>query len=155
MSSRTLCMTNKRKASNIDEEVSINSFFNTLDYKTTPLYYCRSWLSGINWKIPSRITCPLARTQQPSTVVELTFFFEDISIQSQPAYECYAEETTTALTWYFAGTEQINRAKEKIHVSESHCRDLIKSKTTPNGDKLEQISVGFFGTSRKPSLHWK
>jgi hypothetical protein len=51
-------------------------------------------------------------------------------------------KTTTSLTWYFFGTEQINRAKEKEHVSESHCWDLIKSKTAPNGDKLERACGG-------------
>jgi hypothetical protein len=154
-SNRTSRRKDRRGKASLDEEVSINSLFNTLDFKPTPLYYCRSWVSGINWKIPSRITCPLAPTHQQSTVVELTFFFEDISIQSQPAYECYAEESTTKLTWYFFGSEQEQRFKEKVHVSESHCRDLIKSKTAPNGDKLERISDGFFGTSRKANPRWK
>jgi hypothetical protein len=107
-------MHDKRKVSNIDEEVSINSFFNTLDYKTTPLYYCRSRLSGINWMTPSRIACQLAPTNQPPTVVELTVFFEDISMQSQPAYECYAEVSTTALTWYIC--PEINIAISQIYL---------------------------------------
>jgi hypothetical protein len=137
------------------DEVALNSLFNTLDYKPTPLYYCRSWLSGINWKIPSRLPCPLAPTSEASTVVELTIFFENISVQSQPAYECFAETTTTSRTWYFFGSEQEKFSKEKVYISEAHCRDLIKSKTAPNGDKLERISDGFFGTSRKTEATWK
>lgn len=135
----------------IENERIINSLFNSLEKKPTPLYYCKSWIDGINWRIPQTIQCPLAPTNEESQVIGLTFFFEDINAVTLPSYECFAVKTTTTKTWFFFGAHTDTTADHKVYVSPEQCRDLIHTKISPLGNKLERLSDGYFGTRLTPN----
>lgn len=85
----------------VKHERIINSLFNSLENKPIPLYYCKSWIDGINWRLLQTIQSPLIPTNENSQVIGLIFFFEDINAVILPSYECFAMKTTTPKTWFF------------------------------------------------------
>lgn len=73
------------------------NFFDTLEPKAAPLYSCNSWIDGIRYRIPKKLDCTLVNTEKPSSVVNVTLWFKDITVLKVTAYECYAITTTNVM----------------------------------------------------------
>lgn len=68
------------------------NLFDTLEPKSAPLYSCNSWIDGIKYRIPKKMDCPLVDTEKPSAIVNVTLWFEDISV---------LKVTASVYEWFF------------------------------------------------------
>jgi len=125
----------------------VQDFFHSLDKKPVPLYHCRSVSSGVLWKLPPPIDCPLLPDTHNSTVVELTLWWPDITQLTMDTYECYRELTTVRKSWFFFGSYQTEKTSKKFPLTARECHTMINKQVAPNGLPMNRILEGFFGTN--------
>lgn len=130
------------------------NLFDTLEPKSAPLYSCDSWIDGIKYRIPKKMDCPLVNTEKPSAIVNVTLWFEDISVLKVTAYECYAITTTNQKNWFFMGGSFEETKNTKSTVNPSECKHMVNTKNDPQGGKLERIRDGQLGTKKSPEGDW-
>lgn len=131
-------------------EDTLVNLFDTLGPKATPLYLCNTWTSGIKWRIPETIDCPLINTEKPSSVVNVTFWFEDISIVKIQAWECFSVETRDEKNWFFLGGSTHTVTKHKSGVNPAECKHMVEAKEDPEGVAMVRLRDGQFGTEKVP-----
>lgn len=130
--------------------MTTQDFFNNLSEKPVPLYSCKGWLDGIKWRVPKGMNCPLVQTNQPSEVIDLTIWWEDIALHSVPATECYARETRGIKVKNFFSDELTKAESFILPMDRETCKNLINLRKTPDGQPLLRIQDGYFGTSNIP-----
>jgi len=139
--------------SKTDEEVQ--KLFTSLGPKSTTLYFCNSWKSGLNFRLPKPIDCPMPPLEEVSTVVEITFYWEDIMVEPTTAYECYAIKSTNAREWFFFGAHTDITTNEKVYVSPLTCKEMVNNQKTPSGTHMDRKMEGFHATNFVPEANWK
>ena len=133
---------------------AIQHLFDTLDEKPVPLYSCKGWIDGIKWRVPAQMSCPLVDVATTSEIIQITLWWEDITMNIVPAYECYAEKLTHRRAYFFFGGYDEDRIKEKEPMRKDDCEHMISSKRTPYGKPMTRIRDGFFGTEEVPNAEW-
>ena len=132
----------------------IGNLFDTLEEKPTPLYSCTGWMDGIKYRVPSKLSCDLVDTAKPSMVVNITMWWQQITSDTIPGYECYGIKTTNVKKWFFFGANYENTVNKKINISPEECWRMIKDKISPKGSRLERVRDGHFGTQLSTEAEW-
>ena len=131
-----------------------DDFFTNLGKKPCPLYACNGWLDGIKWRVPKQMHCPLVETNKPSEIINITLWWEDITLKPIPAYECFKVTTTvTSVQYCLGGYIQYTR-NEKVSVTPSQCKAMVNSRKSPDGEDLVRIRNGYYGTKNIPDAQY-
>ena len=146
---RTEDLTQKEKDTNL-----IHKLFTSLDKKESPLYTCRGWFSGIPWKVPARIQCPLVPTDKPSKVVKLTFYWPDLNRKPVTAWECFSVQTVNTKRYFFWGSYTEETKSTKAFISKGQCREMVSKLLTPTNKRLERIQERYYGYTQTPEAEW-
>jgi len=131
---------------NPEEDNTIHDLFNQLNKKSLTLYYCRSWTNGILWRIPPPIECPLLSSTNDSKVVDVTFWWRDITKQALDSQEYFKETTTVRKSYFFFGSYSNERHTERKPMTEAECRHMVNQQISPEGQVVNRILDGLFGT---------
>lgn len=123
--------------------------FDSMDNKPIPLHLCNSWTDGVKWRIPSTMDCPLIDTERPSKVVNITLWFEDISLVKVESYECFSITTKDEKNWFFMGGSTHVVTKHKSGMNKDQCKHMVVNKEDPEGAPLTHLRDGQFGTNKE------
>ena len=142
------------RVTNNTREQKVHDLFNSMDRKTVPLYYCRSWTNGILWRMPKPLECPILHIDKPSQVIQITIWWQDITMHTIEAYECYKTIQYSRKSIFFFGAYSQEDHTTKIAVTESDCREMIRRQMTPDNRQLQRKQEGFFITDEKIETTW-
>lgn len=140
-------------AANLKKHDIAYKYFSSLDSKQTPLYYCNEAIaSNLLYRLPNSLTCEYLKLNIPNRVVPITLWYDTPALQSTTAYLCRATSTFAYTDVQFFGSYAENEKTTDKYVSESVCRDIIKTKVSPDGDKLEQIAPTAWTTKNEVTI---
>jgi len=133
---------------------TIQNLFQKLEHKHTPLFLCKGWASGLLYKIPPPINCPLLAETQNSTVKHVTFWWHDITKAQITSYECYRITTVVRKSYFFFGTYSQDKKSNRHAVTEAECRYMIWKQKTLTGLVMSEEIEGFWATTEPTEVEY-
>lgn len=130
-------------------------YFNSLEAKATPLYYCSSAISSnILYRLPKALKCEFLKLDKVNKIVPITIWSDTPGIQSTTAYHCKASSTYAMRYRNFFASDQEKTEISDKYVSEAACKDMIKTKISPDGDPMKQIATRLWRTDNKVTIDY-
>jgi hypothetical protein len=127
-----------------------DGWFTTLLDKPASLLRCKETQEGIKFRLPKVPTCTLPTNTSDSKVVDLTIFWEDINHASFTGHECWGTKQGLVGRWKYYVWETMVEYGEisKIGMTEEECRKMVRTSTTPEGERMERMQEGYYGTKQ-------
>lgn len=131
-------------------------YYQDWSFKTTPLYYCDTAVTSHSlYRIPKPIKCDYLKLDRPSTVIEITLWFDLPTLQTTSAYYCNAVISSGWKLYDFFGSFSEHTDHQPRYVTQHECEEMIRTKVAPTGAKLLQLYPNLLSTDLKLDIKYQ